>query len=64
MKCESCGLAEAGCEFEVTSKDGSTMQWPAQLCWDCLEKRISEVLGGKIDLQKLIPDEIKGEKDT
>lgn len=43
MKCESCGLAEAGCEFEVTSKDGSTMQWPARLCWDCLAKRMASI---------------------
>lgn len=43
MKCESCGSAEAGCEFEVTSKDGSTMQWPTRLCWDCLAKRMASI---------------------
>lgn len=43
MKCESCGSAEAGCEFEVTSKDGSTMQLPVRLCWDCLEKRMASI---------------------
>ena len=29
-----------------------------------IDERISKVLGGKIDLQKLILDEIKGEKCT
>lgn len=43
MKCESCGLAEARCEFEVTSKDGSTMQLPVRLCWDCLAKRMASI---------------------
>ena len=43
MKCESCGLAEAGCEFEVTLKDGSTMQRPARLCWDCIAKRMASI---------------------
>ena len=41
MKCASCGLAEAGCEFEVTSKDGSTMQLPVRLCWPFLAKRMA-----------------------
>ena len=43
MKCKSCGLAEARCEFEVTSKDGSTMQLPVRLCWDCLSKRMASI---------------------
>ena len=43
MKCASCGLAEAGCEFEVTSKDGSTMQLPVRLCWHCLAKRMASI---------------------
>ena len=43
MKCESCGSAEAGCEFEVTSKDGSAMPWTTRLCWDCLEKRMASI---------------------
>ena len=43
MKCASCGLAEAGCEFEVTSKDGSTMQLPVRLCWPCLAKRMASI---------------------
>ena len=43
MKCESCGLAEAGCEFEVTLKDGSTMQRAARLCWDCIAKRMASI---------------------
>ena len=43
MKCANCGLAEAGCEFEVTSKDGSTMQLPVRLCGHCLAKRMASI---------------------
>ena len=43
MKCENCGMVEADCEFDIKSKDGSTIQGPVQLCWNCLEKRMASI---------------------
>lgn len=43
MKCKNCGLVAADCEFDIKSKDGSTIQGPVQLCWDCLKKRMASI---------------------
>lgn len=43
MKCENCGLVAADCEFNIESKDGSTIQGPVQLCWNCLAKRMASI---------------------
>ena len=52
MKCANCGLAEAECEFEVRSKiDGSAIQEAVSLCGDCLNQRITSLMGEKESLE-------------
>lgn len=43
MKCKNCGLVAADCAFNVKSNDGSTIQGPVQLCWNCLKKRMASI---------------------
>ena len=50
MKCEHCGLAEAEAEFEVKSKDGATVYENHNLCWDCLNQRMTSFMGEKESL--------------
>ena len=47
MKCDSCGSAEAAVEFEAKKKDGSTVYGSHNLCWDCLEQRMTSLTGEK-----------------
>lgn len=43
MKCKNCGLVEADCEFDIKLKNGSTIQGPVQVCWNCLKKRFASI---------------------
>lgn len=43
MKCKNCGLVAADCVFDIKSNDGSTIQGPVQLCWNCLKKRMASI---------------------
>ena len=43
MKCKNCGLVAADCVFDIKLNDGSTIQGPVQLCWNCLKKRMASI---------------------
>ncbi len=43
MKCKNCGRVAADCEFDIKLNDGSTIQGPVQLCWNCLKKRMASI---------------------
>lgn len=53
MKGANCGLAEAECEFEIKSKDGSTIQEAVGLCWACLDQRMGSIMERRNEMHKL-----------
>lgn len=51
MKCENCRLAEAEVEFEAKTKDGATVYGSHNLCWDCLNQRMTSLMVEKERLE-------------
>lgn len=51
MKCAICGLAEAEAEFKHISKDGATVYEKHNLCWGCLNQRMTSLRGEKESLE-------------